>query len=419
MNASTPPANTGLCPYPHGRAPSLMYSDDMFKGLAEARRVQPVFYAEEVGHWVITRYNDVLSVLQDTHRFSARNAAVPVTPLHADARMILEKGGFSPETTVSSIDQPRHTRLRTAFNLHLNPAIAKMLENDIRRIVAGDIQKLEGRRRIDLLANFTYELPARVIFLLLGIPEDDVPIVKQLATGRFQIDFAPSNREQQVAAAKHLLGLWNYTCELVRDRIRKPTTDFVGGLLRLRNGDDTVLSINEINTITYGLVFAGHETTTNQLTNTIREMLMARTNWETVCADASLIPNAVEEGLRFCGTIIGWRRTAKEDVTLSGVLIPKDSPVLLSLAAANRDPDVFANPEHFDVRRKNARRHLTLGAGIHFCLGAPLTRLEMKISMEALSERYPNMQLVESEKVQHHDTFIMRAPERLMVDLNG
>jgi cytochrome P450 len=145
----------------------------------------------------------------------------------------------------------------------------------------------------------------------------------------------------------------------------------------------------------------------------------ARDNWDAVCADPALIPNAIEEGLRFCGTVIGWRRTAKEDVTLSGVVVPKDAPLLVSLAAANRDPEVFANPEQFDVRRKNSRRHLTLGAGIHFCLGAPLTRLEMKISLEALSKRYPRMQLAPNEPVAHYETFIMRAPESLLVDLNG
>jgi cytochrome P450 len=343
---------------------------------------------------------------------------VPLTPLHADARAILDAGGFTPEATVASIDPPRHTRLRMAFNPQLNPSVVRTLESEIRRIVAGDIAKLEGKQRIDLLADFTYELPARVIFLLLGIPEADVPKVKQLAMGRLQIDFAPSTREQQIWGAENVAGLWRYTCDLVQDRIRNPGQDFTSGLLALRNGDDSVLTINEINTITYGLVFAGHETTTNQLTNAIREMLIARENWEAICADPSLIPNAIEEGLRYAGSVIGWRRTATEDVELGGVTIPAGAPLLLSFLSANRDPEVFEDPERFDVRRKNARRHLTLGAGIHFCLGASLTRLEMKLSLEALTQRYPNMRLAPGEPVEHFNTFIMRAPERLMVDLN-
>jgi len=415
----TTQAVTGTCPFAAGTPPSMMFRDDMFDGIAEARRVQPVFYAEDIGYWVVTRYADVLTVLQDTKRFSARNAAVPVSPVDPDARAILDGGGFSPEVTVASIDQPRHTRLRGAFNPQLNPAVVRKLETEIRRIVAGDMARLEGKQRVDLLSEFTYELPARVIFLLLGIPDEDVPIVKELAVGRFQIDFAPSTREQQMTASKNLLGLWQYTVKMVQDRIRNPGDDFISGLLALRNGDDEVLTINEINTIGYGLVFAGHETTTNQLTNTIRELLLARENWDAICADPSLVGNAIEEGLRHCGTVIGWRRMAKEDVELGGVTIPKDAPILLSLAGANRDPAVFEEPEIFDVRRKNARRHLTLGAGIHFCLGAPLTKLEMKISLEALVTRYPNMHLAPDEDVPHYETFIMRAPERLMVDLNG
>jgi cytochrome P450 len=419
VNSKTAPTSSSQCPFAAGRPPSMMYRDDMFPAVAEARRVQPVFYSEEIGHWVVTRYADVLAVLQDTNRFSARNAAVPVSQIHPDARSILDGGGFSPEITVASLDKPRHTRLRNAFNPQLNHAVARKLEEDVRRIVAADIAKLEGRQRVDLLSSFTYELPARVIFLLLGIPEEEVPIVKELAVGRFQIDFAPSTREQQIAAAKNLLGLWNYTVRLVQERLRRPGDDFISGLLAHRNGDDSILTINEINTIGYGLVFAGHETTTNQLTNTIRELLTARRNWDAVCADPSIAANAVEEGLRYCGTVIGWRRTAKEEVELGGAIVPKDAPILLSLAGANRDPEVFADPERFDVHRKNARRHLTLGAGIHFCLGAPLTRLEMKLALEALALRYPNMCLVDGEAVPHYDTFIMRAPERLMVDLNG
>jgi cytochrome P450 len=148
-------------------------------------------------------------------------------------------------------------------------------------------------------------------------------------------------------------------------------------------------------------------------------MLLARENWEAVCADPSLVANAVEEGLRFCGSVIGWRRTATEDVEMGGTVIPEGAPILLSLASANRDPEVFEDPERFDVRRKNARRHMTLGAGIHFCLGAPLTRLEMKIALEMLVQRFPNLSLVPGETVEHYDTFIMRAPDKLMVNLNG
>jgi cytochrome P450 len=409
----------GQCPFRSGKPPSMTYDDDMFAGIAEARRVQPVFYSPETGHWIVTRYADVVSTFMDSDRFSARNAAVPVSPVHPEARAILDAGGFSPEPTISNTDAPKHTRLRNAFSPQLNPGVARRLDAAIRDIVAADLAKLEGRQQIDLLADFAYELPARVMFLLLGIPEEEVPLVKQLAVGRFQIDFAPSTRDQQVAAAGNLLGLWQYTVELVSKRQREPGDDFISGLLALRNGDDSILTINEINTIGYGIVFAGHETTTNQLTNTIREMLLARENWEAVCADPSLVANAVEEGLRFCGSVIGWRRTATEDVEMGGTVIPEGAPILLSLASANRDPEVFEDPERFDVRRKNARRHMTLGAGIHFCLGAPLTRLEMKIALEMLVQRFPNLSLVPGETVEHYDTFIMRAPDKLMVNLNG
>ena len=409
--------SSGTCPVHGGATPSLIYHDALYDELGAMRRSQPVFFDAEFGYWVVTRYQDVRSILQDSRRFSAQNTTVPLKPMHPDAVKILQEGNFTSEKTFSSIDPPRHTRLRTAANPQLNPKVSAILEADVRRIVGEEVAKLEGQREIDLLSAFTYELPARVIFVLLGIPEADVPLVKRLATGRVQIDFSPSTREQQIAAAHNLVGLWGYTSALVQDRIKNPKSDFTSGLLRFRNGDDSILTINEITTITYGLIFAGHETTTNQLTNSIREMLHDRAAWKAICDDPGLIPNAIEEGFRLCGAVTAWRRVALEDVEIAGQVIPANANVLLSFAAANRDEEVFPNPDVYDVRRDNARRHLTLGNGIHFCLGASLTRLEMKIALEQLTARYPGMRLREDEECPHFHTFIFRAPERLLVDL--
>ncbi len=407
------------CPHMAGRDLRLIYHDGLYAGLAERRRAQPVFFDEEFGYWVVTRYEDVRAVLLDHKRFSAQNTTVPLNPMHADAAAILREGGFTSDKTFSSLDPPRHTRIRLAANPYLNRRIVEAMEPAIRRIVAEEIEKLRGRHEIDLLADFTYELPARVIFQLLGIPEADVPLIKRLATGRIQVDFSPSTREQQIEAAHNLVGLWQYTSALVQDRLANPKDDFTSGLVRYRNGDDTVLSVNEMTTITYGLIFAGHETTTNQLTNSVREMLLSGKAWEAICAEPALIPNAVEEGLRLCGAVTAWRRVALVDMEISGQAIPAGSEILLSFAAANRDEAVFPDPDTYDVRRKNAHRHLTLGGGIHFCLGAPLTRLEMQVALEALTEHFPGMRLKDDPEMTHFHTFIFRAPERLRVNLGG
>lgn len=405
------------CPMQGGAKLEPIYDDALYERLARARSSQPVFYARDLGYWVITRYKDVLAVLGDTERFSARNTTTPVTPIHEDARRILEQGQFTTDQTLSSIDPPRHTRLRYAENAQLNPKVARLLEDRIRQIVTAEFDLLEGRRRVDLLRDLMFELPAKVVFLLLGIPESDAARIKKLAMGRVQIDFSPSSREEQIEGARNLVGLWSYTVDLVRQRTQSPGSDFISGLLAMRNGDDSILTVDEINTISYALIFAGHETTTNQLTNLIRELLTSSKSWDAICDDPALISNAIEEGLRFCGSVIAWRRVAKTDVPLGDTIIPKGANVLLSFASANRDEEVFSDPDIFDVTRKNARRHLTFGSGIHFCLGAPLARLEMRLVIEELSRRYPDLALIGTEPVDHFHTFIFRAPKQLWVDL--
>lgn len=416
------PAAIGLpieCPYSKGsRDFNPIFDEGVYAALAAARTDEPVFFCPEIDHWVVTKHRDVLAILQDPALFSARNASTRLTPMHEDGLRILQEGNFRPETTQASMDPPRHTRIRNATNPLLNVRTVAALETRMRAIVRRFVDRLEGMDRIDLIKEFTYELPAYVIFLLLGIPEEHAQHVKQVAMGRAQIDFSPSTAEQQTTGARNLVGLWDYTVKLVEEHIRAPKDDFVGGLLMIRNGDDAIMTMNELTTIVYGIMFAGHETTTNQLTNTIYEMLADRPNWDAICADPSLIPNAVEEGLRHCGAVIAWRRTATQDVEISGVSIPKDAKIMLSFASANRDEAVFENPDRFDVRRKNARKHFTLGNGIHVCLGAPLARVEMKIVLEEFSRRYPNIRLVDGQDQGFLHTFIFRAPTSLMVDLN-
>jgi cytochrome P450 len=418
-NVATAPPGAAGCPF-HGRQNGFtpFFSHALYAVLAVARQSEPVFYCEEIDHWVVARYQDVLSILRDTENYSAQNATLRLEPLHDDALRILKGGGFTPDSPQGSIDPPRHKRIRDATNPLMTVKAVAALEGRIHEVVRSALDRLDGRNRVDLLKDFAYELPAHVLFHLLGVPAEDAQKVKSLASGRLQIDFSPATYEQQLQGAHNLVGLWHYSVDLVKDRIRKPQDDFPSGLLRARNGDDSVLTINEINTIVYGLFFAGHETTTNQIANTFRELLAERSNYEAICADPSVIPNAIEEAFRLHGTVIGWRRRTKSDVEVRGVSIPAGSNILLSFASANRDEEVFQSPDLFDLNRANARRHLTMGNGIHFSLGAPLARLEMKIVLEEFTRRFPNARLAPEQNPKHFHTFVFRAPEALFVDLD-
>jgi cytochrome P450 len=393
------------------------YSPELHAAFEVQRRTEPVFWCEEIGYWVLTKHSDVYAVLHDGVRFSSENTTRPVTPMSPEAMAILKEEGYASTASHSTLYGDVHKRTRAVTSQKLNLREFVKLESHIRRLVAEAIERIEGKDEVDLLAEVNYELPAHVVFKLMGIPDADVPNVKKWAGARSVIDFSPATHEQQLEGARNMAAFWQYCAALVADRQKNPGDDFTSQMLAIRNGDDNVISIPEIITHTFGVAFAGHETTTNQLTNTFRSLLENRSQWEALCADPTLAANTVEEGMRYAGAVIGWRRIALEDVEFRGVKIPKGAPIMLSFASANRDEEVFPEPHKFDIRRANARKQLTFGNGIHFCLGAPLARLEMKIVFEEFAKRFPKMRMVQPDTAQHMHTFVFRAPDALRVTL--
>lgn len=393
------------------------FSPELHAAFELQRRDEPVFWCEEIGYWVLTRYSDVYSALHDGERFSAENTTRPVNPMGPEAMAILKDAGYAQTGSHSSLNGAVHKRIRGVTSQTLNLREFVKLDGHIRRLVQEAIDRLEGRDEVDLLEAVNYELPAQVVFKLLGIPDEDIPEVKKWAGARSVIDFSPATPAQQIEGARNMAAFWQYCSALVHDRLKHPADDFTSRMLAIRNGDDAVMTIPECITHTLGVAFAGHETTTNQLTNTFRSLLQHREQWQALCDDTSLAANTVEEGMRYAGAVIGWRRVALADVEFRGVHIPKGAPMVLSFASANRDEEVFADPHRFDIRRSNARKQLTFGNGVHFCLGAPLARLEMKIVFEEFAKRFPKMRLVEPDTAGHLHTFVFRAPDALRVTL--
>ena len=261
-----------------------------------------------------------------------------------------------------------------------------------------------------------YELPALVLFKLLGIQEEDVQQIKMWADSRLILSFGRPSVEEQLVAVGHLADYWDYCLALVQQRLESPQDDLPSDMLATRNGDDNVLTIEDINNVVFGLLLAGHETTTNMSGNAILSLLQHRQSWDAIVADPKLIPNAVEECLRFRSSVVAWRRLALTDVEIEGVRISEGSRILCFLPSGNRDESRIENSECFDIYRKDARSHISFGFGRHFCLGAPLARFELQIILEELSKRLPGLRLAVDQDLMPVETVQFRGPKELWVE---
>ncbi|SKB79755.1 cytochrome P450 [Sphingopyxis flava] len=392
--------------------------EGMYDFFAEIRADVPVFYSPEIDYWVVTRREDVIAVLRDHDRFSATVATQPVVPWPPEMLQSMIDRGFTNESVQVACDPPRHDRIRTHVQGFLNPKKLLSYDGAVRELVKGYVAQMKGKDEIDLVDALTYELPAKTAFLLLGVTDIDPRRIKQWTELRVKLMHGHPTREEQFAAADDLLDFWNFSCDLVEQRKKVPGDDYPSWLLASRGGDDTRLTENEIKSLVFASLLAAHETTSNASANLLLELLRRPEDWKALVDDPKLIPNAVEEGLRYVSSVVAWRRLAKEDVEIGGVTLPAGSKIILSLASAGRDEATFENGETFDIRRKNARSHVAFGNGLHFCMGAPIARMQMRMMVEELTAAFPNMQLIEDDPVEIVGVLTFRGPTRLPVRLN-
>jgi cytochrome P450 len=392
------------------------YLADPYPFFAEARAATPVFYSPDLDYWAVTRYHDIEQIFQTPKVFSAANTLAPLQPICPAAGRLLAEGGFRPVPTLTNSDPPAHTRVRRLAHVAFTPRRVAAMEPLVRELTRRSVEKRLSSGRADLIRDLAWDLPALVIFRVLGIPDEDVVRVKAGAGSRLLLMWGRPNEDAQIRLVQGMAAFWRYAETLVASRAEHPRDDFTSDLLLARDGDLPALTHQEVTQIVYELLFAGHETTTGLIGNATRRLLTERHAWEEICRDPSLIPNAVEEVLRFDSSVIAWRRKTTEAVEIGGVPVPADANLLLLLGSANRDPAVFEAPDRFDIHRQNAKEHLSLGHGAHYCLGAPLVRLEARVVLEELSARLPSLRLVPGQTLRFQPNTTFRGPLSLLVE---
>jgi cytochrome P450 len=393
------------------------YLADPYPSMAEARAAAPVFYSERIDHWVVTRYHDIRSVFLNPSLFSAVNANSPLRPPCPAAAKALEDGQFATVRTLANADPPAHTRVRRIVNAAFTPKRVAEMEPFIRETVKRFLKERFRNGRADFVRDLAWELPVLVLFRILGVADTEIGRVKKGSWNRILFIYGhPDNEADQVGAAHGLAEFWRYAQSLVDDRQREQRDDFTSALVHAKDEHGEGLTSQQSATVVLNLLFAGHETTTAILGNSLRRLLGDRQVWNDIVQDASLIPNAVEEVLRLDSSVIAWRRRATEATQLAGVSLPKDANLLLLLGSGNRDPAVFANPDRLDIRRSNAKDHLAFGYGVHLCVGRPLARLQARVVLEELSSVIPSLRLVPDVRYEFPPNVSFRGPLSLPVE---
>jgi cytochrome P450 len=405
---------TSLSPALDEQLVSPAFYQDPYPYYETLRAEAPVAYSEALGGWLLTRYDDVLATLQDTRHFSSQGRMLAALErLPGDAR-----GQFKPfedHFTVGLIssDPPNHTRLRGLVNRAFTPRVIERLLPRIQQLVDELLDAVQPRGAMDIVRDLAYPLPAIVIAELLGAPPEAREDFKVWSDGILAFQGMGVVTPEVLAHSQHhLLAMRAFLNELLAQRRRKPQDDLLSHLAAAEMEGDR-LTQSELLTTCVTLLTAGHETTTNLIANGLYTLLRHPAELATLRADPALMPSAIEEMLRYESPVQRNPRRVADDFEYGGASLRRGDYVLQMLGAANRDPAVFSEPLRFNLARQ-PNRHLAFAFGIHFCVGAPLARLEGPVAIGTILRRMPRLAL-SGEPVQWQPHGLLRGPVALSV----
>lgn len=360
------------------------------------REHDPVHWDDQLNGWVITRYEDVQAGLKNHDTFSSRRLGTLVSS-RADVAGSPELERFVELAShwIWMLDPPLHTRIRKLMNQGFTPRDVRRMEPLVHNIVTSLIDALLERGTFDLIADFCYPVPALVLTELYRLPRSDAPLITRWCDAIKVFIGGTPELDGSVNAAAAIKEMIDYLSLIIEERRVAPGDDLVSRLVQADEEGDR-LGSDELCSNLLLLIMASFETTVDMLGNGLAGLLTQRSQWDLMKHDPGTIPGAIEEILRYDGPVQLTHRLLTEDTELAGKQLKETQLVYLVRGSANRDPARFRNPNRIDITRKETG-HVGLGAGLHYCLGAGLSRLEGVAALSGLTRRIPALSLIEPD----------------------
>ena len=377
----------------------------------------PAYFVEAAGFWIISRYDDCLAAIRDPNVFSSKMGFRPGSVPEEVTRIYEEEGfGILPDTLVSN-DPPSHTRYRKLIDRTFTAGRVRQMEEYMVQVVSELIDDFIGNGRMKVMNDFAIPVPMYVIADQLGVPRSDRDKFKQWSDAAVAPLGLLISDERKIECAHRIVNMHHYFVKVFADRRENPRNDIISDLVT-KEVDGKPLDTPELLSVLDQLLVAGNETTTSAIGASIVRLAQDPELADLLASNPEKCNNFAEEILRHESPVQGLFRMTTEDVEIGGTAIPKGSLVNLRYGSANRDETKYECPAEFDVDRKNASSHLAFGAGIHHCIGAQLACREITIAVRELTSRLKDIRLVDSDKLSHTPSVILRALDEFEIEFS-
>jgi cytochrome P450 len=409
------------CPFSDDYDPaSKEHAADPFPLFALVREQNPVFYDARSDMWIITRYDELVKASLNTDALSCLDS-IALPPRVYDDIVPVFPGRRLPDDVpvLVNADPPEHTRVRRLVSSFFTPPEVAKWEQPITEIVDNLLDDLVGRGSCELVSEYSQRIPLTVTLRLMGMPLKDFDRIDAWIGNKLSLHNPNLTQQERLEKARVHKEFCDYLGDAIRAHAQKPSTDLLSKIIQARDLDDpqhSMLTFEEQISVLSTLIVGGLETSKSVISAAVYLLLTHPETLAQVRAEPALIPKVVEETLRVRSPVLGLYRTTKQPLRVGDVEIPKGARIQLLYGSANRDSSTFSHPDQFDIHRTDVNKHVAFGRGIHFCIGAPLARLDIKIAIGRLLQRLPNLRLKDPERCQFNSNIVMWGPTRIELE---